>query len=556
MRFPIRESEAVAALMRPPQEVMRLARLGAFHQTRLSFGRTLVRRMARERWRASLARGDLDDRGHGCLIYRIDTASAPLSFVAVSAALAAGDRADGGPGGKRHTAFALVAGEVDEAGIARLRQPDVEAEAGRFAGGELVVSHADRSERLFDHVVDRLSGGRQPDLADLVKAGCLLRATAVHGNGKSGTAGFAKAVAPGVFSLPYQPEMLAIYMARQFSFDLVDHMARRRAPSAPALSATCKRALGIGHVTGFGETPFLIDHPKLLDAWITARETALARIRALAAEPAHCARFASLLGRASSHAAQWSTDDPRQSGRIALLQAELDGLRRDLSEPSFLAAPQPWDFLYRRAVDRYSLETQEMLASLLIELEPGLVDDLEQHLVDEAPADLDPAMRLGDLRSLIERRYDWAVTPGHDGSTGQAFGRGVAARHGAGRNEPLPVGIGARVGGLHRAVCARAAVAPEEKVAHFLLATPRWRDIVERVQSVADLPYAEVCGGLIGADRWSIDLLRCEQAILGAGKFDPRSDRRIRVTLFQGAPLIDELGDPGADDWLFPCFPC
>src|SRR3546814_4588421 len=132
-----------------------------------------------------------------------------------------------------------------------------------------------------------------------------------------------------------------------------------------SLSAPGKHALGVGNATGLGMAPFLVGHPKLLDAWITARETALARIRALAAEPAHCARFASLLGRASSHAAQWTTDDPRQSGRIALLQAELDGLRRDLSEPSFLAAPQPWDFLYRRAVDRYSLETQAMLGSLV-----------------------------------------------------------------------------------------------------------------------------------------------------------------------------------------------
>ncbi len=538
MRFPTRESEAVAALMRPPQEVMRLARLGAFHPTRLSFGRMLVRRMAREGWRASPGQGDLDDRGHGCLIYRIDTASAPLSFVAASAAPAAGDRAGEGPGGTRHTAFALVAGEIDEAGIARLRQPDAEAPAGGFAGGALVACRANRSERLFDHVVDRLAGGRQPDLADLVKMGSLLRATELHGNGKPGTAGFAKAAVPGVFSRPYQPEMLAIYMARQFSFDLVDHMARRRAPSAVALSAVCKRALGIGHVTGCGETPFLIDHPRLLDAWITARETALARIRALAAEPAHCARFASLLGRASSHAAQWTTADPRQSARIALLRAELDRLRRDLSEPSFLAAPQPWDFLYRGAVDRYSLETQEMLASLLVELEPGLVDDLGRHLLDEAQAELDPAMRLGDLRSLIERRYDWAVTRLDDGGKGSA------------------VGIGMQVAELHRAVCARVAAAPEEKVAHFLLATPGWRDVVERVQSAADLTYAEVRGGLIGNGRRPIDLLRCEQAIFGAGKFDPQSDHSLRVTLFQGAPLIDELGDGGADDWLFSCFPC
>ena len=35
---------------RDPGSVMRLARLGAFHQTRLSFMRQLTRRLQRERW--------------------------------------------------------------------------------------------------------------------------------------------------------------------------------------------------------------------------------------------------------------------------------------------------------------------------------------------------------------------------------------------------------------------------------------------------------------------------------------------------------------------------
>src|SRR5690606_16694152 len=131
--------------------------------------------------------------------------------------------------------------------------------------------------------------------------------------------------------------------------------------------------------TGLGMVPFLVAHPKLLDAWITARETALARVRALTAEPAHCARFAALLGRASRYAAQWSPVAGRQMARMGTLRAGLDGLCRDLSAASFRAAPQPWEFLYRRAADRFSAETQELLPSLLIELEPALVDDLEQH---------------------------------------------------------------------------------------------------------------------------------------------------------------------------------
>jgi len=42
---------------------------------------------------------------------------------------------------------------------------------------------------------------------------------------------------------------------------------------------------------------------------------------------------------------------------------------------------------------------------------------------------------------------------------------------------------------------------------------------------------------------------------LGAAKFDPKSDRWTRITLYQGAPVIEELADPQADDWAFPSFP-
>lgn len=47
-----------------------------------------------------------------------------------------------------------------------------------------------------------------------------------------------------------------------------------------------------------------------------------------------------------------------------------------------------------------------------------------------------------------------------------------------------------------------------------------------------------------------IDLLRAKLAFFGAGKFDPKSDRWTRITLFQGAPLPEELQED-ADHWCF-----
>jgi hypothetical protein len=49
-----------------------------------------------------------------------------------------------------------------------------------------------------------------------------------------------------------------------------------------------------------------------------------------------------------------------------------------------------------------------------------------------------------------------------------------------------------------------------------------------------------------------IDLLRCKLAFFGAMRFDPKSDRWLRITLFQHAPHPDEITAGMADDWAPP----
>ena len=48
------------------------------------------------------------------------------------------------------------------------------------------MSRANKSLRLFTHVVDSLARGRQPEPALLGSIGYLMRTTAVYGNGKFG----------------------------------------------------------------------------------------------------------------------------------------------------------------------------------------------------------------------------------------------------------------------------------------------------------------------------------------------------------------------------------
>ena len=59
---------------------------------------------------------------------------------------------------------------------------------GRISEDEMVLSRANKSVRLFAHVVDRLSAGMQPDKEMLDSVGYLVRTTAVYGSGKFGAA--------------------------------------------------------------------------------------------------------------------------------------------------------------------------------------------------------------------------------------------------------------------------------------------------------------------------------------------------------------------------------
>ena len=86
----------------------------------------------------------------------------------------------------------------------------------------------------------------------------------------------------------------------------------------------------------------------------------------------------------------------------------------------------------------------------------------------------------------------------------------------------------------------------------FLLAHPEHRHMARRMQLAAPLDYAEIRDNTIDAAMVPIDLLRCKLSFFGATKFDPRSDRWLRITMYQGAPFPDELDRCDPDDMVYP----
>lgn len=549
----------LAVALRSPDTVMRLKRLGSFHQTRLSFMRVLLRRLDRDGWRLSRATWDVNERGEGVAVYRADGPARSYSLVAFAHDLPPEKRTDRVIAEEWDATFALFDGDPAPADIERLRGNVPRQEAGRVSETEIVLARANRSVRLFDHVVSCLAAGRQPLAEDLARIGYLMRTTAVYGSGKFGLA-VREAISDRVeFNAPFQAEMLAVFLIRAFTLDLVDHLAKIRSPKqAITLAPALRRSLGVGNATGLGMAPFLMNHPALLDHWIAARETALARVRSLS-NAAAWPLLPTLIARSRKLVASWNTTDAVQQERIAGLAADLEKLSARIDQgPS---GSLPFEALYQWAEGALGLEAQEMLVSLLIEPHGALVDDLAQTMACDEDAEflIDGRMTLGALIALIEQNYRFAIDTDFSDARAQARFWYVSEEkleprlgerseeEGADREQPL--GIARDVAALYRALQAGER---GDRIAAFLMLRPDYRHLVRRIQISARHPYAEIRDNLLSAEMRPIDLLRCKLACFGATRFDPKSDRWVRITMFQNAPLPDEIGRCDPDDWVLP----
>ncbi|MGF1562585.1 MAG: hypothetical protein ACFB3T_10440 [Geminicoccaceae bacterium] len=553
---------APVVALRPPQQVMRLERMGSAFATRLSFMPSLLRQLARENWTFSRPVFAIDSAGCGHAVLAVHKDGRSYSLVAFCQDLDPSDRTDRVIAEQWDATFALFDGVPGDDDLTRLAANVPKQEAGRFLPSELVLSRANKSVRFFEHVVNALASGIQPDPTLVRQVGYLMRTTAVYGNGKFGIADRAKIAERPEFRGPFRVEMLTVYLIRCFTLELVEHLARCRNPAgAVALDGAIKRHLGIGNATGLGMAPFLIHHPVLLHNWIRARETALARVRSLPViAPVPRERFNALLACAKAHLNEWQVADLRQTGRIDALHGDLEWLRHWWhDDTAWMQGALPWDALYRRAAATLSLEGQELLVALMLEPYGPLIDDLAEQMSADGDGDLDPTMAVGTLRSLIAAHYAWAFDIDFTRRETQQLFWYVSEEKAEprvghrfaepGADKEMPLAVARDVQPLALALKATDA---GESTAAFLARMPAFRHLVRRVQTVARHPYGEIHDNLLDAACLPIDLLRCKLAFFGAGKFDPKSDRWTRITMYQGAPTAEELTPQRADTWCLP----
>jgi hypothetical protein len=535
--------------LRPPSKVMRLSRMGSMFPTRLSFLRSLIRRLAVENVKVTRPVWEMCENGYGRAVYSLDLGGYTYSLVAISNDLPPEMRTDRVIAEAWDSAYVLYDGVPDTAELDRIHANAPLQEAGRFTERDLVLSRANKSVRLFQHVTDALRKGEQPDAEMIRSVGYLMRTTAVYGNGKFGIADRGLIEDRPGLSGPFAAEMLTVWMIRNFTHDLAEHVGQG------TLDRRFKTHLGIGNSTGLGMAPFLVTHPVLLNNCMQVRETALARVRAIPElNDKQAERLRALAKRAAQHLAQWQVPDPKHQARIDVLCRDWAIAQQALET---LDGVMPLDQLMW-AAENFSEDVQELMTSLIIEPFSELVDGLTDCMADPIGPIPDYAPDTTSLKAMIDQHFGWALEPDYaskqhcrqfwyvseakqEPRLGDRF-----EEDGAERESPLDIA---------RRVAALNADLPfdPQPIDAFMANHPQHGLAIGRVQLAARYPYGEIRDNMIASDCLPIDMLRCKLSFFGASKFDPKSDLWTRITLCQGAPLPDEL-TTDADDWWLPVF--
>ena len=545
--------------LRDPNIIMKLSRLGSFHQSKLSFLRSFLYEF--KDWDYKRDSFELDKDGCGVVVYSFKKKERVYSLICFANKIKDDERSDRVIATKWDAAFTLHDGVPDKNDIDRLKKEVPKQEVGRLSYKELTLSRANKSVRVFDHVVESLSNGVQPNLELLEKVGYLYRTTAVYGSGKFGLADRFRIKNRKEIYGPFRLEMMLVYLVRQFTFDQVNHVAHHKNPKkAVKLDEKICKNLGIGNSTGLGMAPFIVNHPTLLNNWILSRETALKKIREIKKVNDEDSKlFINCVKKSLTNITSWNTESEYQQNKIRSLLKDVKKFINYIENDFNFKSEYPFNDLYHWLDKEACEECIEYIVSIMMEPYDYIIDPLVKNMSsdEERYFNIPTNRTVEDLCNIIESKYPnildinfekkenyqnfWFI------SKNKAEPR-LADRfveHGSELEQPLA--IARDVKRLYE----KLQVSKNSlTIAEFLSNNSELRHVVRRAFIVEKFPYSEIQDNTIGKDVMPIDMLRLKLSFFGALKFDPRSDKWLRICMFQGAPLPNELKNYD-EQWVY-----
>ena len=547
--------------MRQPSKVMKLQRLGSFHQSKLSFTRQLINELQFNKSQFEISEWNIDQNGFGNAVIQTVFNNNTFSLVVFCHSIDDEERSDRVIAEKWDMTFSLFTGTPNKTELDLMSKNLKIQELGRHLPKQLTLSRANKSVRIFTKVLDALSNGKQPYKADINDIGYLIRTTAVYGNGKFGIGDFSPNTDKSVLNKPFQAEMLTVYLIRYFSIELVNFLAEKKGENKSVkMSDDIARHLGVGNATGLGMAPFLINHQELIHQWINTRETAISRVLSIKSINKNTQKqIITYIEQAYRYTSQWNVDDVIQTKRIKTLNLDLKNILNCKQLNNLLNKNYPLKSLCDYFINKISLETEEILYSIFIEPFPQLIDDLTKQMGSREKKSVFVGYNVKEIIQIIRENYKWALNIDISSSDENYFfwytsqaklepRLGVTLKD-DGYQKQLPFDISHQV---QKALKILIKLPENMTGSEAMINHPEIRNIIRRVIINKTSPYSEIQDNLVGRDMRPIDILRCKLSFFGASKYDPKSDLWTRITLFQGAPLPHQLQDENACDWLFP----
>ena len=536
--------------LRDPNVVMKLSRLGSFHQSKLSFLRSFLNEFKDWDYKRDLF--ELNEKGYGTAVYSFKKKNRVYSLICFANELDESERSDRVIATKWDAAFTLHDGVPTKQDIERLRNEVPKQEFGRLSFKELTLSRANKSVRVFNHVVENLSEGKQPDKNLLNSVGYLYRTTAVYGSGKFGLADRFRIKDREEIYGPFRLEMMLVYLVRQFTFDQVNHVAKTKNPKkAVKLDENICKSLGIGNSTGLGMAPFIVNHPTLLNNWISAREIALKKIREIKKVSKKDQNiFLECLKKSIKNITSWNTESEYQINKIKSLLEDLNRLILFLDQNFDFDQDYAFNELYSHLEKKYCEECIEYVVSMMMEPYDDIVSSLIKGMSSEEENyfNIPTDRTVEELRKIIENKYpdilDIDFSKDENNLNFWFISKNKEEPRLANRFDEMgseleqPLAIARDIKRLYEVLLE---TNNNWTIAKFLSTNNELRHVIRRAFIVEKFPYSEIQDNTIGKTIIPIDMLRLKLSFFGALKFDPRSDKWLRICMFQGAPLPEQL---------------
>ena len=219
-----------------------------------------------------------------------------------------------------------------------------------------------------------------------------------------------------------------------------------------------------------------------------------------------------------------------------------------------------WKSIIEYCERRCNFDTQEIIKVQMIELFPSISDPLAENMSEEENMFINSAESIKSLLQLIVKKYEWSInTDFEDKNNTYLFWytsqKKLEPRLGERYNEKgahleQPLGIGKLTKDLYNFLINNPKT-HKLSVGEFLLDNPEFRGIIRRIQTLSNYEYAEVNDNILAKGTMPINMLRFKLSFFGASRYDPKSDRWLRVSFFPGAPFYKNLTINNVDEWGF-----